>query len=61
MINFKPIQKLSVYRRLSTGDSVFLGTLAQSMKGAFFQYEGEYLAKFGNSSPFMMNNVRNYN
>ena len=51
-MSFKPIQKLLVHRTLSTGTHVFVGTLAQNRQGVFFQYEPEYLAQFGNLSPF---------
>ncbi|WP_320153708.1 type II toxin-antitoxin system HipA family toxin [uncultured Tolumonas sp.] len=54
MMSFKPIQKLWVHRTLSTGTHVFVGTLAQNRQGVFFQYEPEYLAQFGNLSPFTL-------
>lgn len=51
-MNFKPIQKLSVSRTLSRGESIPVGTLAQNRQGTFFQYHAEYLQQFGNLSPF---------
>ena len=54
-MSFKPIQKLSVTRTLTTGESVAVGVLAQNRKGVFFQYDDQYLEKFGNLSPFGLN------
>lgn len=51
-MNFKPIQKLSVCRTLSTGEQVNVGTLAQNRQGVFFQYNESYLNRFGNLSPY---------
>ncbi len=51
---FKPIQKLNVSRTLSTGSSVAVGTLAQNRQGVFFQYDAEYVERFGNLSPFTL-------
>lgn len=51
---FKPIQKLSVTRTLSTGEAVSLGVLAQNHQGVFFQYAADYLKQFGNLSPFTL-------
>ena len=51
---FKPIQKLSVNRTLSTGQVVWVGTLAQNSQGIFFQYNEAYLSSFGNLSPFTL-------
>jgi len=53
-MSFKPIQKLIVNRILSTGESVSVGILAQNRQGVFFQYDAEYLASFGNLSPFTL-------
>ena len=39
-MSFKPTQKLSVVRTLSTGERVPVGTLAQNRQGVFFQYAG---------------------
>jgi len=55
-MSFKPVQKLNVTRTLSTGDSVQVGVLAQNRQGVFFQYEAQYLQKFGNLSPFTLHN-----
>ena len=56
---FKPIQKLSVTRTLSTGVSLLVGVLAQNQQGVFFQYEADYLKEFGNLSPFTLQNSTN--
>lgn len=53
-MSFKPIQKLSVTRTLSTGDVVPVGILAQSRQGVFFQYDSNYIHQFGNLSPFSL-------
>jgi len=53
-MDFKPVQKLTVSRTLSSGESVVVGTMAQNRKGVFFQYEPAYLARFGNLSPFTL-------
>lgn len=55
-MSFKPVQKLNVTRTLSTGDSVQVGVLVQNRQGVFFQYEAQYLQKFGNLSPFTLHN-----
>lgn len=54
-MDFKPVQKLLVSRTLSTGESVEVGVLAQNRQGVFFQYDAGYLARFGNLSPFTLN------
>lgn len=51
---FKPTQKLRVWRCLSTGEQVEVGVLAQNKQGVFFQYVPEYLACYGNLSPFSL-------
>ena len=53
-MSFKPIQKLSVTRTLSTGDIVPVGVLAQNRQGVFFQYDSGYVHQFGNLSPFTL-------
>ncbi len=53
-MSFKPIQKLTVTRTLSTGEEVTVGVLAQNRQGTFFQYKTDYLTQFGNLSPFML-------
>lgn len=52
---FSPVQKLDVSRTLSTGQSVPVGTLAQSRQGVFFQYHADYIARWENLSPFTLN------
>ena len=51
-MGFKPVQKLTVSRTLSQGESVIVGVMAQNRQGVFFQYDSQYLARFGNLSPF---------
>lgn len=53
-MKFKPIQKLTVTRTLSSGEQVVVGTLAQNRQGVFFQYAESYLLQFGNLSPFTL-------
>lgn len=53
-MSFKPIQKLNVQRTLTTGETVQVGVLAQNRQGVFFQYNEEYIGKFGNLSPFTL-------
>ncbi|EMR4053841.1 type II toxin-antitoxin system HipA family toxin [Acinetobacter nosocomialis] len=53
-MNFKPIQKLSVTRTLTTGEVVSVGVLAQNSQGVFFQYDTNYLSRFNNLSPFTL-------
>jgi serine/threonine-protein kinase HipA len=54
MRHFKPVNKLSVYRRLSHGNEVLLGQLAQNRQGVFFQYDESYLADYHCLSPFSL-------
>jgi serine/threonine-protein kinase HipA len=53
-MSFKPIQKLSVSRTLSMGEVVPVGVIAQNRQGVFFQYDADYVNRFGNLSPFML-------
>lgn len=46
--------KLIVNRRLSNGDSVKVGELAENKSGIYFQYNERYLASFSNISPFAL-------
>lgn len=52
MNRFTPIRRLDVFRRLSTGERVYVGVLAQNARATYFQYDGDYLRVFGNLSPF---------
>jgi len=52
MMTFKPVQKLEVYRTLTSGDKVHVGSLAQNRQSVYFQYTGDYLKHFANLSPF---------
>jgi serine/threonine-protein kinase HipA len=53
-MSFKPIQELKVSRTLSTGVQVEVGTLAQNRQGVYFQYHENYLGRFGNLSPYAL-------
>ena len=53
-MSFKSIQKLNVGRTLTTGEMVSVGVLAQNRQGVFFQYDENYISKFGNLSPFTL-------
>lgn len=49
---FKPIQQLQVTRKLSTGEEIVVGVLAQNARDVFFQYDVDYIANYHNLSPF---------
>jgi len=49
---FKPVRKLTVTRTLATGQAVTVGVLAQNRQGVFFQYDADYLGRYGNLSTF---------
>lgn len=51
---FEPVRKLLVTRCLSNGQKVSVGRLAQNSTGVYFAYESEYLSRFGNLSPFLL-------
>lgn len=51
---FSPVPRLNVERTLTSGESVLVGTLAQSRQGVFFQYHEDYPARLGNLSPFTL-------
>lgn len=53
-MSFKSIQKLNVGRTLTTGEIVSVGVLAQNRQGVFFQYDENYISRFGNLSPFTL-------
>lgn len=53
-MSFKPIQKLTVARTLSSGEQIAVGVLAQNRQGVFFQYADSYFQQFGNLSPFTL-------
>ena len=50
--SFKPVQTLQVYRRLSDGQQVLVGRLAQDQQGTYFQYDEAYLSHYHSLSPF---------
>jgi serine/threonine-protein kinase HipA len=54
MSRFSPVRKLDVYRRLSSGQRVKVGTLAQNARAVFFQYDSDYVRSFANLSPFAL-------
>jgi len=54
MTIFKPLRQLHVGRTLASGERVAVGTLAQNRQGIFFAYQADYLARFGNLSPFAL-------
>jgi serine/threonine-protein kinase HipA len=55
---FKPIQKLSVNRTLSTGQVVWVGTLAQNSQGIYFQYDETYFFLKTHVEPLLMATAR---
>lgn len=46
--------KLTVHRRLESGKSVMVGTIAQNNQGVFFQYADDYLSQYHSLSPFKL-------
>ena len=54
MNTFTSINKLDVYRRLSNGNEVLVGQMAQNKQGVFFQYDDDYLKKYHSLSPFTL-------
>lgn len=54
MKDFFSIKKLAVYRRLSNGNEVLLGQLAQNQKAVYFQYDNAYLESYHSLSPFKL-------
>lgn len=46
--------QLTVHRRLSDGQAVVVGQLAQNTRGAFFSYEDSYLSRYHSLSPFRL-------
>ena len=52
MTAFARTDRLDVHRRLSTGERVLAGQLAQNRQGVFFQYAADYLASRPSLSPF---------
>ncbi len=54
MKDISPVKKLTVYCRLSQGDEILLGQLAQNKQGVFFQYDSDYLTRFHSISPFSL-------
>ncbi|RPD83326.1 type II toxin-antitoxin system HipA family toxin [Neisseria weixii] len=54
MPNFEPVRKLTVNRTLSDGTVVSVGTLAQNSNGIYFAYDGAYLNRYGNLSPYKL-------
>lgn len=54
MSTFIPVRRLEVFRRLSTGDRVLAGVLAQNAQAVYFQYDPDYLSNYANLSPFSL-------
>lgn len=54
MQTFEPMRQLAVSRCLSDGTRRVVGRLAQNRFGIYFAYDGDYLSKFGNLSPFLL-------
>ena len=46
--------KLVVKRKLASGNAVKVGELAENKNGIYFQYNQQYLAQYGNISPFAL-------
>ncbi|WP_159566355.1 type II toxin-antitoxin system HipA family toxin [Budvicia diplopodorum] len=51
---FHPVRRLDVHRRMSDGQRVLVGTLAQNARGIYFQYSDEYISHFSSLSPFKL-------
>ena len=51
-MTYKQVNKLEVWRTLTSGNTIFVGELAQNKQGVYFQYNTSYLDKFSNLSPF---------
>jgi serine/threonine-protein kinase HipA len=47
-------QKLTVSRRLSSGNSIKVGELAENSSGIYFQYDESYLNQHSSVSPFAL-------
>jgi serine/threonine-protein kinase HipA len=47
--------KLSVFRKLTNGDNVSVGALAQNRQSVYFQYDTSYLEQYHNLSHFNLN------
>lgn len=54
MNEFRPIQRLGVFRRLAAGRRVRVGELAQNKRAVFFQYDPDYLRRHPSLSPFLL-------
>ena len=46
--------KLVVKRKLASGNTITVGELAENKSGIYFQYNEQYLAQYGNISPFAL-------
>lgn len=53
-MKFERVRSLSVWRTLSDGSRAAVGNLAQNKQGVYFQYHEDYLASYGNLSPFKL-------
>jgi len=54
-MSYEKVNKLEVWRTLSSGKSIAVGELAQNKQGVYFQYNTSYLDRFSNLSPFNLN------
>ena len=54
MSRFTPVSRLAVSRRLSDGQLVSVGVLAQNRQGVFFQYADDYWQRYHSLSPFQL-------
>lgn len=52
-------QKLTVGRRLSNGNSIKVGELAENSSGIYFQYDESYLNQYSSVSPFALDESTN--
>ena len=48
------VRELSIYRRLTNGDRLLMGQLAQNTSGSYLQLANDYLTRCGNPSPYQL-------
>ncbi len=54
MTKHPAVRQLSVYRRLSSGERLLMGQLAQNTNGSYLQLDTHYLTRCNNPSPYML-------
>ena len=54
MTNYQRVRRLDVFRCMSDGAQVAVGTLAQNESGVYFQYDSVYLSRYTSLSPFKL-------